>query len=229
MARVAVTTAADGYDHLAKLALASGLDPMPLPCIEVAARADNLELARDLAAQADWLVITSARVVYVLWPDRAMPSTSVAAVGPASASAVERAGGQPRLVGDGGGGELAALLADKVGGRFVLFPHAAGTDRTTLETLRVAAGRLEAIPVYETRPTAPASDEVDAVVFGSPSAVRGWALSRDLDDLVLAAIGETTASALASEARPPEVMPPRPSYEDLFTLLAQHMSQRSPV
>jgi uroporphyrinogen-III synthase len=230
MTRVAITTAADGYPRLAQIAQFSGLDPVPLPCIQVmAARAEILDMGKELAARADWLVLTSARVVDILWPDGGMPATSVAAAGRATASAVERAGGRPALVGESGGEALAAELVEKIGGLSVVFPHAAGTNPATLETLREATEGFEAVPVYETTPVAPGLDPVDAVAFGSPSAVRGWALSRDFDDLVLAAIGESTADVLADTARPPEVMPPRPAYEDLFALLAQHMRQRSPV
>lgn len=230
MNRVAITTAADGYQRVAALARASGLQPVPLPCIAVIpAPHEILELVRDLAAKADWLVLTSARTVEILWPHGGMASTSVAAVGPVTASAVEQAGGRVTLVGDAGGGKLAVELAERIDGLSVLFPHASGTNRATIEILQEAAGRFEALPVYGTRPLAPGPDPVDAVTFGSPSAVRGWALTRDFDDLVLATIGDATATALADAARRPEVMPPRPDLEDLFALLAQHMRQRSPV
>lgn len=230
MTRVAITTDTDGYPRIARLAQANGLEPVPLPCIQVIpARAETLALARESAAAADWVVLTSARAVDILWPDGGMPATPAAVVGRATASAVELADGRPALVGESGAEALAEKLLERIDGLSVVFPHASKTNPAALKMLREVVGRFEAVPVYETRPLAPGPDRVDAAAFGSPSSVRGWALSRDFDDLVLAAIGESTAGVLADAARSPDVMPKRPAFGDLFAQLAQHMRRRRPI
>jgi len=230
MTRVGITTTADGYPRLAGAAERHGLVPVPLPCIEVvAAPVEVLALAREEARRADWLLITSARTVTTLWPEGGMPSVPVAAVGSASAAAVENAGGTVGFVGESGGEDLVFELSEKWHEANVFFPHASGARQGTVECLEDVAADMAALPVYETSPVAPGLDAVDAVVFGSPSAVRGWALARGFDDLVLAAIGETTAAALAELAREPDVVPSRPDFELLMALLAHHLRQRSPV
>ncbi|MBW3667198.1 MAG: uroporphyrinogen-III synthase [Actinobacteria bacterium] len=230
MTRVAITTAADRFSRLAESARRQGLHPVPLPCIEViAAPAEVLEAARELARRADWLVLTSARTVEILWPEGEMPSVPVAAVGPATAAAAGAAGGGVGLVGESGGEDLIAELSEMIEGATVFFPHASGADRATTTAPGDSAVQIEAMPVYETRPIAPGPDRVDAVVFGSPSAVRGWGLSRSFAGLTLAAIGETTAAALAESARPADLIAPRPDFDDLMGLLAKHTRQRSRV
>lgn len=228
MTRVGITTTADAYRRLAEAARRHGLEPVPLPCIEVIpAPAETLETARRLAAQADWLVLTSARTVRLLWPEGEMPPVSVAAVGRATAAAVDEAGGRVRIVGTSGGEGLVAELCEMIQGATVFFPHASRANRATMEAVGEVAGRLQTMPVYETRPVGPGPDRVDAVVFGSPSAVRGWGLSRSFGDLILIAIGETTAAALAESARAPDVMPPSPDFDHLMAGLAEHSRQRS--
>lgn len=230
MGRVAVTTAADRSSRLAAQARRHGLEPVLLPCIEVTPVPDaELHTARALAWRADWLVVTSPRAVAAVWPDGGMPPLAVAAVGRATVASVEEAGGSVDLVGEAGAGSLVARLAETAAGKSVFFPHASGADPAMITTLERAGAEVTAVAVYETRALAPGPDPVDSVAFGSPSAIRGWLLSRHLDDLVLGAIGETTARALADVGRPPQVVPPHPDFEDLMAHLADHLRQRSPV
>lgn len=230
MGRVGITTAADRSSLLADHARTHGLEPVLLPCIEVTPADDAvLHDARALASGADWLAVTSPRAVRAVWPRGGMPPTPVAAVGPSTAASVEEAGGTVALVGEAGAGALVARLAEMAGGASVFFPHAAGAAPSTVAALEKAGAEVKAVAVYETRPVAPGPDPVDAVAFGSPSAVRGWLISRHLEDLVLGAIGETTARALADAGKAPQVVPPRPGFEDLMAHLADHLRQRSPV
>jgi len=228
--RVALTSTPDRARALGQSLRQQGLQPVSLPCIEViAASASTIESARRAAESCDLLVITSARVVEVLWPAGDMPPIEVAAVGTVSAAAADDAGGSVTFVGSGGGADLVAELAGSVGERDVAFPHAAGADPATIETLRNAGARVTAQPIYETRPVAPALDEVDAVVFGSPTAVEGWHLSRTLDDLVVGVIGHTTAEALGHWGAAPHVIPETPSFHRLVELVARDLAERSTV
>lgn len=230
MARLGLTTTLDRGRVLADRCEEIGLEPILLPCIEqVPADQGTLRSAMAEAEQADWLVVTSPRAVTTLWPEGAMPATRIAAVGPATARAVHRAGGTISVTGRGGAADLVGLLRDAVRGRKVVFPHAARAGGTTIAALEAAGASLVAIPVYEVRPISPPPDPVEAVAFGSPSAVSGWALSRTLEGPFIGAIGETTAAALVAHGVEPDVMPSRPSFDDLIYRIGPLVSDRSPA
>ncbi|MFP4553489.1 MAG: uroporphyrinogen-III synthase [Actinomycetota bacterium] len=230
MPRIALTTTPDRAARLVSLCEEHGLEPVGLPCIElVPADEEVLEQARRQVAQADWLVVTSSRAISVLWPNGEMPDVPVAAVGPATAQAVTTAGGRPAVVGGGGVDELIDLIAERLRGVSVVFPHAAGAGTNTIEALEVAGASVDARAVYEIRSVPPADDAVDAVAFGSPTAVHGWLLSRDLEGLVVGAIGETTAGALEEFAVTADVEPPHPSFEGLIVAMAEHLRDWSKV
>lgn len=230
MPRIALTTTPDRAARLAFLCEEHGLEPVGLPCIEfVPADEDVLDQARRRVAQADWLVLTSSRTISALWPEGEMPDVSVAAVGPATAQEVTNAGGRPLVVGDGGADELVDLIAERLHGASVAFPHAAGAGTNTIEALEAAGASVDARSVYEIRPVPPAADPVDSVVFGSPKAVYGWLSSRDLEGLAVGAIGGTTAEALAEFAAAADVEPPHPSFVGLIAAMAEHLTERSKV
>lgn len=230
MPRIALTTTPDRAARLAPLCEDHGLEPVRLPCIEFVLAEENvLDPARRQVTQADWLVLTSPRTIMALWPEGEMPDVPVAAVGPATAQAVRDAGGMPVVVGDGGADELIDLIAERLSGASVVFPHAAGAGTATIEGLEAVGASVDARAVYEIRPVPPSTDPVDAVAFGSPTAVRGWHLSRELEGLVTGAIGETTAGALAEFSVVVDVELPHPSFEALIAGMAEHLRDRSAV
>lgn len=230
MPRIALTTTPDRAARLAPLCEDHGLEPVRLPCIEFVPADENvLDPARRRVTQADWLVVTSSRAISALWPNGEMPDVPVAAVGPATAQAVRAAGGRPVVVGGGGADELIDLIAERLSGVSVVFAHAECAGAATIEALESAGASVDARAVYEIRPVPPTADPVDAVAFGSPTAVRGWHLSRDLEGLVVGAIGETTAGALAGFAAAPDVEPPHPSFERLIAGMAEHLRDWSRV
>lgn len=230
MPRIALTTTPDRAPGLAPLCEEHGLEPVRLPCIEFSpADEDVLDQARRRSTQADWLVVTSSRAISALWPNGEMPDVPVAAVGPATAQTVTNAGGRPVVVGDGGADELIDLIADRLHGASIVFPHAARAGTNTIEALESAGASVDARAVYEIHPVPPEADPVDSVVFGSPTAVHGWLLSRDLEGLAVGAIGRTTAEALAEFAVAADVEPSHPSFEALIAAMAEHLRDRSKV
>ncbi|MDP8958309.1 MAG: uroporphyrinogen-III synthase, partial [Actinomycetota bacterium] len=93
--RTAVTTSPDRAPAMAKELERVGLHPVVLPCLEVhPAGPGTLERARRAAEEADLLVLTSARVLGLLWPDGGFPATPVAAVGRSTAEGVRARGGR---------------------------------------------------------------------------------------------------------------------------------------
>ncbi len=219
--RVAVTT--DRFDEAADSYAEAGLEPVSLPCIRVEPSSSEVIIrARLRCAASDVIVITSPRVVSLLWPWGGMPDVEVMVVGTATAEAVTRAGGRVGLVGDGGLARLVELATDRLGEGRVVIVHAAGSDLAAMAQLRRVADSLDDFEVYRSVPVAPGTSIVDGVAFASPSAVAGWTLSRDLDGLAVGAIGATTARALAPH-RDPDVIAAQPSHRALAQAIAEFM------
>lgn len=228
MTRVAVTTTPDAAHRLSDPLREVGLEPVELPCIRTVPASDETRcFIRQAAPGADWIVVTSRRAVELMWPEGDMPpGPAVAAVGPATADAVVRAGGSVSVVGGGGAARLADLIESRVPGATVVFPHARAADPDTITRLQEAGADVVAAPAYDTEPIPPGDDQVDAVLFGSPSAVEGWMMSRSLDGLIIGAMGETTAAALEEAGHPAEVVPAHPGFHALVSALADHLASR---
>jgi uroporphyrinogen-III synthase len=224
VSRVAITSSADQIDRLAGVFSQFGLVPVGLPCISVVvAGSGALADARRAAGPGAVLLLSSARPLDLLWPGGEAPPMPVIAVGTATAVAVRRRGGRVEFTGSAG---LEALVDEGIlDGRRIVFPRAAGTDPVLLGRIAQRATSLEAPVVYETVPQPPGDAEVDAVAFGSPSAVRGWVSARELYSLLVGAIGMTTAGELDAVGRRPDVIAPRPDFESL----AEEMGRRLEV
>lgn len=151
-----------------------------------------------------------------------MPGVDTAAVGPSTAEAVVKAGGRVSLTGDAGLARLVELAAQRLDDGRVVIAHAAGSDPVGLARLRRSTPNLEEREVYRSVPVAPDAVVVDAVAFASPSAVDGWHLTRDLEDVVVGAIGATTANAVARH-HVPDVIASSPSYPALAEAIATFM------
>jgi uroporphyrinogen-III synthase len=228
--RLALTSTADRSHAIIEAVSFHGCEAVVLPCIETQpAGQGTLEEVRTEAAESDWLLITSPRTVAILWPGGGMPHAKAAVVGEATGDAVRRAGGRVAAIGESGLDELVGNWAQQVAGHTVFFPHSAASDLSRLRPLEEHGARVATTVVYETKPVPPGSDPVDAALFASPSAVAGWTLSRSLEDLVIGAIGETTARSLKDHGHPPQVVPSRPDFEMLIDLTARHLRERSPV
>ena len=160
---------------------------------------------------SDWVVFTSQRAVAALaGGDRlALPGLaecSVAAVGPATARALQRAGRAPDLVPVAAHalGLLAAL--DAVGHiSRVVYPCAAETQGTLEAGLAARSIPLVRVPVYATVCPEGAGAALDAalpadvITLASGSAARHLAaLGRDLGGARIAVIGPSTEAACRS-------------------------------
>jgi uroporphyrinogen-III synthase len=225
VSRVAVTT--DRFSWVAPYFARVGLEPVATPCIRMMpAQGEVLEQARMAAEAADLILLTSARTVELLWPESGMPACDVAAVGPATARAVVSAGGRVVTTGQSGLSDLVEAVADGLNRRQVVIIRAADSDPVALRRLHTLAPELEDHVVYVVQPIGPSSTPVDAVAFASPSAVEGWLLTRSLDGLVVAVIGDTTAAAV-SPHRAPDVVAAQSSFLNLASALSSFMEVTS--
>ena len=212
--RVAVTTAPDRADRVVAAFEAAGLEPVALPCIEIlVAPQSDLDGFRAEAASADLVVVTSARAVSLTWPD-GMDCLRVAAVGQVSAEAAREAGAEIVLVGSSGSQDLVASL-DNTDRLTVAYPHALGANPAIREQLVEQSMTLIDIAAYEAVPIAPASDSIKAALFGSPSAVEGWASARTFERIVVASIGPVTSAALREQGVEDPIEPGAPSLAEV--------------
>lgn len=220
--RVAVTVGADRFERTARVFFEAGLTPVSLPCVRIEpALPEAVVAARSAASGADLIALSSVRSLEILWPDGAAPPRPVAAVGGVTAHAVRERGGT--VAWEGSGGAAAMAESAPLDDRAVVFPHAAGTNPAALRVMKRRSGSLIAPVVYETIPQSPNDDPVDAVVFGSPSAVRGWLRTRSLDRLPVGVIGATTAAAVRATGRGPDVIAAVPDFGVLATAVAAQL------
>lgn len=214
--RVLVTRpTADAAPWLAALG-AAGAVPLAYPTIEVTPPSDPGPLDAALAHLSRYrlLVFTSAnaaRQTAARLPGGRFPPSCprVAAVGEATARALEAAGAPTPLVpADRRQEGLLALLVESHPtlideGARVLFPQAAG-GRDLLATALAARGCIvDVVTASETRPlpALPPTPPFDAAIFASPSAFDAFVAAHGTGPFagkVVVTIGPTTAAATAA-------------------------------
>jgi len=224
--RLGLTTTPERIRTLTPETRKLGFDPVSLPCIRIDAVAGGVDNVAAAAPGADAIVITSQRSAEMLG-GAINPGVPVIAVGPETATAVERAGGTVGLVGSGGVRRLAHDAGQVLVGKNVVLVGASNTIRQSAAALEMAGCSVTAIELYTTVPIAPGSDTVDAVAFGSPTAVTGWLISRNLSELTVAAIGQTTADSLRGHGIEPDAVPDRPGFITMIQQLAALRLERS--
>jgi uroporphyrinogen III methyltransferase/synthase len=217
--RVVVTRAASSSAPLVALLERAGASVVELPVVEIRDPEDGgaaLRAAADRLAVYDWVVVTSAngaeRLLGLIRDARSLGRARVAAVGPATADAVRRAGIVPdlvpdRFVAEGLVDAFRALDVRESGrpGR-VLLAQAAAARPVVADGLAALGWDVDAVVAYQTARATPghaALDEVaraDAVVFTSTSTVEGFleVVDRERVPPVVASIGPVTTAAAES-------------------------------
>lgn len=168
--RVLVTRAEAQAASAAALLRDAGAEPVVVPTIVLGPPPDPALLARGIAelraGSYAWVAFTSANGVDRTWEAiaaaggdaRAFGAARLAAIGPATAAALERHGLRPDVVakefrGEGLAREMLATMSKNPGR--VLLPRAAKAREVLPETLRAAGWVVEVVAAYETRPPAP--------------------------------------------------------------------------
>lgn len=249
---VVVTGATAGEDALSARLAELGARVRDLPAIVFGPPEDPAPLDAALRAldRFDWVVFASAtalertlaRLAALGLDAAALARPRLAAVGPTTAGRLARAVRPPDLVPEQAtGAGLAAALGPGARGRPVLLPRAAEGRPELLDGLRAAGVHVTAVEAYRTHPAPPellaplgewvAAGEVDAVAFASPSAVRAvqralGARAAALAQVLLAAIGPTTADALRGAGLPVGVVPARHTGRDLAEAVADRLGPR---
>jgi uroporphyrinogen-III synthase len=209
--RVVITRPLEQSGELRALLEQAGAVPVLFPTLATEAIPQAQPASQHLR-HYDWLLFTSANGVrygleYLAASGLALsPGTRIGVVGPATAQALEPYGLKADLIAQKSSAEglLEALraLGPLTGQRFLLLVAEEARDEL-FEGLKAERAFVQRVAVYRTvlaRPTPEAlaalREGFDAVVFASPSSVRGWvALAPGLVPPRVVCIGPTTAQA----------------------------------
>ena len=250
---VVVTRAREQASGLAQELVRLGADVIQCPTVEISPLPDYAELDAAIARLSEyaWLIFTSVNGVRWFWArleaagkdSRALGLCRVAAIGPATAEALEARGIRPDFIPERyvAEGVVEGLLArGKVDGVRMLLPRAARAREVLPDELRKAGARVDVISAYETIPAAARKDEVlermqagtlDCITFGSSSTVENFlslipaGTLREHPDVRLAAIGPVTAKTLEAHGLPCHIMPEEYTIPALVQALVSHYTR----
>nr|WP_320115177.1 uroporphyrinogen-III synthase [uncultured Desulfuromonas sp.] len=222
--RVLVTRAAHQAQSFVRLLEAQGATAITCPLIEIVAPTSWQPLDEALAQLADYddLILTSVNAVEMVFgrlkklavPQTVLEGVRLVCVGPKTAKSLQRYGYQPDLQPEEYRAEavVAALTAQGVVGRKVLYPRAELARDLIPSSLTQAGARVDDPIAYRTLPAQDSAvrirtllreQAVDVVTFSSSSSVDNFvALLGDealplTRQVVLASIGPlTTATAV---------------------------------
>jgi len=217
--RILVTRAADGATDLVRALRDEGLEPIPVPAIEIVpAAAETLHDAASRAGTFQWLVVASsngARAILAALGERLgeLSTTAWAAVGSATSATLGRAGVADVFEPSSATAEaLARELPAGPGDRVLVIRGDLG-DGALAATLRARGADVEEVVAYRTLEAPPASRRllsaavgagpIAAIVLTSGSTARGLAAlgaaeSVGFGSIPAVCIGVPTADAAAA-------------------------------
>lgn len=222
--RIVVTRAAAQSGELLQELSAHGASPILFPLVAFAEPANFSSLDAGLLrlGEFDWLIFTSENAVHSVAArlvalgrslDEVGRPAQVAAVGPTTARAAERAGFAIAYSAKTHSGvALANELGTAFGGKSVFLPRSNRANPDLPVVLRTHGAHVTEAVAYVTLPPAEldplslaaiAPGQIDAILFFSPTAVEHFAdllgsgkLRAFQDDLAIVAVGPITAAAL---------------------------------
>lgn len=231
---VVVTRAREQASESAALFARRGARVIQFPTINIAPLPDYAELDEALShlSRYQWVVFTSVngvrffqkRLAALHLDARALGGVRVAAIGPATAKAVEAMGVLPDLVPAAYVAESVAesMIALGVTGSRILLPRAREAREELPAALRDAGASVDVIAAYATLPSdenraqvmeALNSGTLDCVTFGSSSTVRNFLAAIPAEELKkhpdvrFAAIGPVTAKTMEKLGLHPDIQP----------------------
>ncbi len=254
--RIAITRPPEQAAALAERLEALGARTVPLATIAIAPIEDPTALDAAIArlASYDWLVFTSVNGVAAFagrlaasgrdWDARGL--ARVAAIGPATARALEEHGVRVDLTPDEYVAEGILERLGNVAGQRLLLARADIARRALADGLRLRGAEVDEIAAYRTviQPADPEmirralldDERVDAITFTSSSTVRGLiaglaALGLEprstLRGVALAAIGPITAATLRENGLEPAFIAEEYTISGLTDALVAHFTARA--
>jgi uroporphyrinogen III methyltransferase/synthase len=247
--RVLVTRAREQASALSALVRSYGASVVEFPAIRIAPAGDYADLDRALAGASafTWIGFTSVNAVDAVdrrlqaigrdW--RALDKTRIAAIGPATARALEAhachvAYVPQRFLAE----EIAAGLPDAAGAR-ILLARADIADTRLVDGLLARGARVDQFVAYRTvvgdEAAGPlrarlANGEIDVVTFASSSTVRnlcralGEGATALLRRTLVACIGPITADTAREEGLEPAIVAEEHTIPGLVRAIWEHLS-----
>lgn len=231
---VVVTRAREQASGLSRTLRDLGACVVQFPTIEISPLDDYGPVREAIGrlGSYDWVVFTSVNGVKHFWRElrglgldaRAFGPVKLAAIGPATAEALEAHGLVPDFVPGKYVAEhvVEGLLARGAAGKRVLIPRAAVAREVLPEELAKAGCQVELLPVYETKPSAGNLDafrqsleagELRYVTFASSSTVENFLdlvpaeTLKQHPEIKLACIGPVTAKTLEAAGLKADIQP----------------------
>jgi uroporphyrinogen III methyltransferase/synthase len=232
--RIVVTRAQEQQDEFAKLLEDHGAEVIECPTIAIREPDDwgAVDQALERIAGFDWVIFTSANGVRGFVKRlqerggdlRVLHGIRVAAIGPATAAALQEVGLHSDVVPDEYRAEAVLEAMDEnLSGMRVLIPRAAEAREVLPAGLRERGALVEVVAAYRTVPVADRAGaildllragRIDAVTFTSSSTVvnfvdmlSGQDLAVLLKDVTIACIGPITAETAARYGLATHIMP----------------------
>jgi uroporphyrinogen III methyltransferase/synthase len=251
--RVLVTRTRQQASALSTRLRALGAEAIELPTIEIAPPEAWAPLDSAIAelSSYDWIVFTSVNGVAAFWERlsqagldaRALHGARLAAIGPATAAALEGHGLQADYVPGEYVAEAVAAGLGNVRGLRVLLPRADIARPALADLLCQAGARVVEVTAYRTlRPSVDADEfhdllgSVTVVTFTSSSTVRNLAsmahdagtdLSRVLSDVIVACIGPITADTAREMGLTVNIVPEEYTIEGLVKAVVDYVQAPS--
>lgn len=246
--RIAVTRPQAQAGALLSALQHHGALTIPCPVIRVAPPDDMLALAnvRRNALRFDWIIFTSANGVEGFLGGgsgggRGGDLPNVAAIGPATAHALEKHGIKPDFVPQTFlAREIPFGLGDLAGKR-VLLPRADIAGSALPAALSNAGATVTEVVAYQTLTVDPGPEAiaelqagVDAITFTSPSTVKGFVAALrsqkvELSGPLTASIGPVTLRAVSDAGFANQIVAERHTSEGLLSILREYFRGRSNV
>lgn len=251
--RVLVTRTREQASELTRALADLGADVVELPSLEIVETAHHSAVAAALdtlrTSGYGWVAFTSANAARIFLRHlraagldaRAFGRARIAALGPGTAAALERAGLRADAVaGEYSGEGLAETFGQRImRGQRVLLPRAEGAREMLVERLEASGARVDELLLYRAAvPTSPDAEglrrlrdgEIDIATFASSSSVRNLIEMLDgdagpLGRVSIAAIGPVTAYAVRSAGLTVDVMPDEHTIHALVAAIARRYGQ----
>ncbi|HEY4689062.1 MAG TPA: uroporphyrinogen-III synthase [Anaerolineae bacterium] len=244
--RILVTRPRAQAVSLCERLAALGGESIVLPTLEIAPLEDTslLDRAINQLTNYHWVIFTSVNGVAALWDrleamrkdTRVFDSVRVAAIGPATARALEMRNVRARFVPSEYIAEAIAAGIGDVRGCRILLPRADIARETLAVELERRGAIVDSIAAYRTLPApldpnslAELRRGVDAILFTSSSTVRSLVEQVGRDDLspltVMACIGPVTAQTARDLGLAVDVVAKEHTINGLVTALVGYFSE----
>lgn len=256
--RIVVTRAREQASEMVRALEELGAEAIQCPTIRIAPPPDfaEIDLALDQISTYAWIIFTSANGVKYFWKrleskgldSRALASSRIAAIGPATSKALNSRGIRadlvpPSYVAESVAGEIMEREGASLAGKRVLLPRAAKARMVLPDTLAKAGCVVDVAPLYETLPASRCMEklasmlragEIDCLAFGSSSTVDNFFAALPPDIILngqkpaLASIGPITSASLAKYGQAPAIEPQEYTIPALTRAIVDYFSKIQP-